>query len=552
MTAPRTLRTVPVAALLAFALLAAGCGGTDGPGAAKTDGTVGRENKGIIETTDKAKPGGKIVYGLLSETNGWNPGTNQWSSSGLEVTRAIFDTLSAFDEKSQIHPNLAAGFEHNADYTQWTIKLRPNVKLHNGKPVTADVVVRNQTYLKKSAITGGAYTYTKAFTAKDDLTVVVDLVEPWANYPMTLATQIGVVGDPDWMESNDSLHPIGTGPFSFDQWEIGSKLTVKKNADYWRKDADGVSYPYLDGIEFRPITDGASRSAALRAKDIDIMLTNSGAQITDFQKSDEFQILSDPQGESDETFIILNTQAPPFDDVDARRALAYATDKNAVVEIMTEGFNEPADGPWGPTSPWYTRTDYPQFDQAKARELVEKVKAKHGGTFSFALQGVATPEQQKGQQLLQQQWKEVGIDVELTTLEQTTMIITVVTGKYQAANWAQFGAQHPDLDGVWWSPELASAPPAFTLNFARLKDDEIGAAQKKGRAAADVQGQKDAVAVVQKRLAEDVPYVWLYHTKIGVISSPKLQNVANYTLPDGAKGLDLNEGAHPLFQISLR
>ncbi len=544
-----------VATLAVIAVLATGCHqlqAGDSASEGRTNGTLQRANQGLVESTGEASIGGKLVYGLTSETNGWNPGTNQWANSGLEVAQAIFDTLSAFDVNSQIQPNLAEAFDHNADYTQWKIRLRPGIQLHNGKPVTSETVVRNQTYLKQSGITGGAYTYVKGFSAQDELTVVVDLVEPWVTYPMSMATQVGVVADPDWLETKDNLHPIGTGPFVFDQWQVGNKLTVKRNANYWRRDAGGVAYPYLDSVEFRVITDFSSRSAALRANDVDIIQTTSGAQIQDFQASNDFQILSDPRGESDEQFVMLNTQAPPFDDIDARRALAYATDKQAVIDAMTNGFNEPADGPYAPSSTWYVDAGYPQFDQAKARDLVAQVKARHNGQFSFTLAGVATPELATGQQLLQQQWAAVGIDATISTQEQTAMIVQVVSGNYQAVNWQQFGAPAPTMEGAWWSPELATAPPSFSLNFSRIKDEQIGVAQKQERAATDDKVRHDAVALLQKRLAADVPFVWLFHQKIGVIASPRVVNVANYTLPDGDKGLDLDEGAHPLYQIYLR
>ena len=99
----------------------------------------------------------------------------------------------------------------------------------------------------------------------------------------------------------------------------------------------------------------------------------------------DYQIFSDPGGETPEQFIQLNTQAAPFDDVDARRALAYATNKSEVIDVMTEGYNQPADGPYAPDSPWFAETDYPQFDPAKATELATKVRAAHGGEFRFTL-----------------------------------------------------------------------------------------------------------------------------------------------------------------------
>jgi ABC-type transport system substrate-binding protein len=391
----------------------------------------------------------------------------------------------------------------------------------------------------------------KTIAEKGDLAVTVDLTEPWANFPILLASQVGVVGDPDWLESKDSLKPIGTGPFTFDTWEIGNKLTVKKNGTYWRKDKDGIAYPYLDTIEFRPMSDPDSRAKAFKAKDIDIMETYSGSQIADFRTQADAQVFSNPKGEIAEDFVLLNTQAPPFDDVDARRALAYATDKKTFIDLLNGGSTEAANGIFQPSSPWYADSGYPQYDPAKAKELVDKVKAKHG---SFTFEAMASPSQdgQRGQQILQQQWADVGIDVQLKTVEQATIIINVVTGNFQATNWLQFSAPDPVLDSLWIDPKLATKPPAFSLNFSRLQDEEMGAAYRKARASSDAQVRKQAFADVQKRMSDQIPFVFLFHQQVAVVASSRVQNIVNWTLPDGAKGIDIQEGAHPVYQLSLK
>ena len=538
--------------LLTISLLAGACGSsTSGSPSGPTEGTTGRDNTGIVETKAEEKPtlGGKLVYGLNAETNGWNPGTNQWGAAGLEVSRAIFDTLAAYDEHSQIHPFLAEAFEHDATYTNWTIKLRAGVLLHNGKTVDADVVRRNLAFLKSSPVTGGAFLYVKSISTKDPLSVAVELTEPWATFPILLASQVGVVGDADWIESKDSVKPIGTGPFSLQTWEIGNKLIAQKNPHYWRKDKDGIAYPYLDSIEFRPLPDQAARAAALKARDVDIIHTYSWQQITDFRADSDVQTYSNPAGEIPEDFILLNTQAPPFDDVDARRALAYATDRKAIVDLLGGDPTQLAGGIFQKESPWYVDSGYPDFDLAKAKELVDKVKAKHG---SFTFSSTAPPSQDRRQQILQQQWAAAGIDVKLETSEQATQIINVVTGNFQATNWLQFSAPDPSADSLWVDPTLATKPPAFSLNFSRITDPALGEAFRVARASADPTARKDAFATVQKRMSDQIPFVFLFHEQAAIVATNRVQNIVNWTLPDGTKGLDVQEGAHPLYQISLK
>ena len=137
--------------VVALGLLAAGCGTSE---QATSSIPQERSNEGVQESDETPIPGGKIAYGLAAETNGWNPSASQWASSGHEVARTIFDTLSAYDVDSKIQPNLAASFEPTADFTQWTITIRPGVTLHNGKPVTAETVKANQETLMASKLTG--------------------------------------------------------------------------------------------------------------------------------------------------------------------------------------------------------------------------------------------------------------------------------------------------------------------------------------------------------------------------------------------------------------
>jgi ABC-type transport system substrate-binding protein len=137
-------------------------------------------------------------------------------------------------------------------------------------------------------------------------------------------------------------------------------------------------------------------------------------------------------------------------------------------------------------------------------------------------------------------------------MEQAAGVIKVVTGNYQAALWAQFDAPNPALDTVWWDPRGDLKPPAFTLNMARNDDPEILSSILAALAAGDDASFKAAIGKIQQRLGADIPYVWLYHDVVAIIADKRVVNIANYTLPDGAKGLAIDQGAHPVAQIWMR
>jgi peptide/nickel transport system substrate-binding protein len=545
------VRAVMALTVAVGALAMGGCAADQGT----TETAATRDNAGLVSVQERPRTGGQLNYGLSAETNGWNPATNQWAGPGLTVARTFFDTLTAFDEELRIHPYLAESVTPNESFTEWRITLRPGITFHNGEPVTAEAVRRNQTYLRASSITGHAYTPVDSFTAVDDRTLVVRMNRPWATYPMSLATQIGVVAEPDWLESNDSLHPIGTGPFVFDRWTVDAELTVKKNPNYWQRDRDGVPYPYLDAVKFVVLGDSGARLGALEAGNVDVIQSAPLGRLADLQrraKAGELQVFAKTNAETSESFVMLNNRSALFRDVEARQALAYATDRQAVADTVTQGLNQPASGPFAPTSRWYAESGYPGYDPVRAKELVDRVKARNGGRFEFRLWGPPDPVLQQSLQLLQQQWAAVGIDARIQAIEQATMIVGVVTGGYDAVLWSQFDAPHPANDIVWWAPEIVKDPPAFTLNFARYADDATGAALQKLLATTDEAEIRRQLQVVQQRMGEQVPYVWLYHTQVTFIADDSVVNLVDYTLPDGAKGIDQMQGSHPLYQVWRR
>ncbi len=236
--AGRNLTIVGLATVALLAVVAGSCSSDPEPTAEPVDGATG-----VVEDQGLAQPGGDVVYALEAESDGWNPSNSKWGPAGRQVARTIFDTLTAYDADLIARPNLAESLTPSADYTSWTIVMRPDVVLHNGRPVTAQVVVENLEYLKESVLTASAFEPVESFAATGELELVVTMKRPWVNYPYALTTQIGVVADPDWLRSGDKTNPVGTGPFEFERWIPDNELVVTRNADYWRTDPEGAATP---------------------------------------------------------------------------------------------------------------------------------------------------------------------------------------------------------------------------------------------------------------------------------------------------------------------
>jgi peptide/nickel transport system substrate-binding protein len=369
----------------------------------------------------------------------------------------------------------------------------------------------------------------------------------WSTFPAFLTAQGGVVPAPKQLDDKTEgpKHPVGTGPFVFGSWTPDKSLTVTKNADYWYK-----GYPYLDSVEFRPIPDTGTRYSALQASDIDVMITSREdtiRKLLDDAKEGKLQVTRST-GDNDVNMVLMNVSAAPFDDLRVRQAMAYGIDRESLFEITQTDPSLDADSVYTKDSIWYSKTDYPTYDPTKAKELIDAYE-KEKGPLSFVFGGTNDPEVIKAQQAIAEQWKNIGVDVELQTFEQATFILNAVTGKYQIQVWRQFGAADPDVNYIWWNS--ANADGTLALNMARNKDPELDAALDAGRATTDVEARKKQYAIVQQRQAIDLPYIWLNHLRWTMGAENHVRGLESMPLPDGSTSSGLVSGVYAVTGVWL-
>lgn len=546
-TRPRWWAPVGVAVLLA--VLAIGCGGNQsGNDAAPGDtsealGSADTSPDIVKPTSGEPKRGGKLVFAVEAETDGWNPTTNRWANSGTQVALSIFDPLVALDKDLQPKPYLAESLTPNAAFTEWVVKLRPNVKFHNGQPLNAAALVKSVTALKASPLTGAAAKPIVKAEPVDDLSVKLTMDQPWAVFPSVLTAQAGVVPAPAMLDdaANGSRNPVGTGPFKFQDWTPDKSLSVTRNESYWRQ-----GLPYLDSVEFRPLPDSNSRYGSLQSGDVQVLISSQESTIQrmlDDAKDGKFQVVRSI-GNNDVTMVLFNTSAPPFDDLRARQGLAYAIDRKALSEVSGSDPSLSADSVFQPDSVWYApQPDYPKFDPAKAKQLIEAYEAEKG-PLKFTFGSTTDPQVLAPVQALAAQWNAAGAEVDIKTFDQTVFITNAVTGQYQAHIWRQFGSADPDPNYIWW--HSANAEGTLALNMARNKDPKIDAALQKGRGTTDVATRKQAYEEVAKQFTATVPYIWLNHLRWTAAADNRLRGIQGMPLPDGTQSAGLVGGVLPV------
>ena len=490
--------------------------------------------------TTTPRKGGSVTYATEAEINSFDPRQGAWDSTGLQYARTVFDPLFSQAEDGTVKPYLAQSIDHNADYTEWTIKLRPNITFHDGSPLDANTVKVNIDGLQKSPLTGPALFNLATTTAVDTLTVLVKTRNPWVPFPYYLTGQLGhVAALKQLADTSGKSQPIGTGPFMFKEWFPGDHFTAVRNPKYWQKDL-----PYLDSITYKPIADPQSRENSLKAGNIDMMHSSDNQNVFDLMKNSSFNQVNDINsviGEPDLWMVMLNTAVPPMDDLRVRQALAYAVDRQKVIDTIYNGLTKPADGPFPQGSPYYVANNYPGFDLNKAKALVADYTKDHG-PISFKYGTVNSPKYLETNTLIQSMWKAAGINCDIVQYEQSPYILNAILGSYQAYAWRQWSSPDPDANYVWWSSLTASPVGKQALNFARNKDQKIDIALETGRRSADPATRAAAYQTIQTQFVADMPYVFITKTIWIVASKKAINGWDTPLLPDGSKARQMASG----------
>jgi peptide/nickel transport system substrate-binding protein len=558
-----------VAVLAAAALLAAACGGGGGssagttgttqaaaPGSTGPAETVG--SSGAPATTEspaeQPKPCGSLIFGLEADTaSPWRPAEMVCATSCYQVAGTVYDLLTVTtDQHPGWAPYLADSVTPNADYTAWTIKVRPNVKFHDGTPLDGAAVVDNLMRAKNGFLTGTALADVTniAVNPTDPLAADVTIKRSWTEFPLYLAGQIGFMASPAWLkasDNNDALKakPVGTGPFVFVDYKPNEFFKAKRNPSYWNQ-----PYPYLDSIELRPIPDALNRRDALRSGAVNLLHTTNGEIISTYREKKDLKLEERTyKGATSYTLLHVTQTLPdgtssPLTDQRVRCALANAQDVPTILQTIDAGVDQQANGPFSPKQAGYlSDTGYPQKqDMDKAKQLIAAYKAEHPGQLGLSL---ATTQDQTNLTLaqFQKQWyEEAGVDnVTINQIDQGSYIVTALLGNFQVFQWRGHNGVDMDQQYIWWSSSTALPVGQFALNFGRIKDSVIDDALATNRGETDPAKKKELAETVNRRFAEQCYDLWGWWTTWALLAQPSVNWPAKRTLPDGTETSWTNE-----------
>src|SRR6266852_4714071 len=275
---------------------------------------------------------------------------------------AVFNTLVLFDQHvkqntlDSIVPDLATNWSWSEDGTELTFPLRRGVKWHDGKPFTATDVKCTWDTLRGVSTDKFRLNPRKAWyhnvediTVNGDYEVTFHLKRPQPYLIALLASGQSPVYPCHVPAAQMRQHPIGTGPFKFVEYKPNESIKLARNPDYWKP-----GRPYLDGIDYTIIANAATRNLAFLAGKLDLVWVTMPL-LKDI-KGQAPQAVCDVVMDNNSRDLIVNRAVPPFDNIELRRAMALSLDRQAFIDILTEGQGAvggsilpPPDGVWGMT-----------------------------------------------------------------------------------------------------------------------------------------------------------------------------------------------------------
>jgi peptide/nickel transport system substrate-binding protein len=493
-----------LALMLGLVLVAAACGGDDGTARGDDGGT----DDGAQETTTTEEPegtpvkGGELVFATESDVATLEPGKAAQPADKV-ITLGIFDPLTTYVD-GEVVPYLAESLEGSEDLTTWTMTLREGVTFHDGTPLNADAVVKHFQRMVDPAFgcpCAGSVGIIGSMDTPDGpegLTVVFTLTGPSVSFPDLLAGSSGYIESPTAVAelgAGFANAPVGTGPFKLTEFTPGERVVLEAYEGYWQTDENGIQLPYLDKLTIVPIPDSGQRVAALRTGDIDIFQTADSATVA---TAEEQGFAAQKISGSSSTILLLNNAKPPFNDVRARQALAYAINKDVINERVYDGVRVPSYSGFATDSPYYNPdAGTPQYDPERAKELVEEL-----GGLKFSLVCIPTPEADGILQLIKQMGEQVGMEIELQTQEQGAYVNRIFSkaGDYEAACFRSSHFIEPDAI----RPGLTTDDPG---NLVFYSNPEVDRLLEEARQTADFEERKEKYFRVQEITGEEVPLI---------------------------------------------
>ena len=437
----------------------------------------------------------------------------------------LYDGLIFPEADGTYSPGLAESWEVSADGLTYTFKLRQDVTFHNGEVFNADSVVYSwQTYSQPDVTYANEWTFAKSVEKVDDFTVKVSTEKPnalllarvagWAMIPPKAHAEMG--------KEKFAQSPIGTGPFVFKEWVKGDHFTVTANPNYWRK-----GYPKLAEVNFKFLTESATRVAAVQTGEVDIAPRLTADEAESLKGDDNIGVVNYPVDRV--YYVAFNNvttgKDTPIADVKVRQAIASAVDVQTIIDSIFSGAASRSVGFVAQGNLGFDNAAPVPFDAAKAKALLKEAGYENGFDIGMACPDAGYPQINEVCQAIQGYLKDVGINANLELKEAN-------------AYWdSESKKELPPIFVDSWSITINEAYGRLEgalgkdQTYANWYDEKIQTLLDQLLTTPDVDARAKLYGEMQSYMRETQPFVYLYFPQAFEGVTKRVQNYA----PRGAE-----------------
>ena len=521
----------PLAALLIImSLFVAACGGSS---PAQTEPTAAAPPPTTVAATavaaaPEASSKTRLVFAGNQEPASIDVVTMSGNVNEREVAAQIFETLVYIDQSQTIYPGLALSWDRSEDAKVWTFKLTQGVKWHDGREFTAQDVVDYFNYVRDNGTVGTGPGQIKPVLGSaevvDSSTVKLTLTASRPDFLIELADPglgIGNIANLQKLGPDAGFNPVGTGPFKFKEWVRGSEIALVRNPDWtWASPMFQMSGPAkIEELVFRFIPEAQTRMATLEAGEVDFVDLLPFQDVARVREDNRFAVTG---------FLLpgmpqmnyMHTELAPTNDINVRKAIIYATDKQGIIESVYFNMVEPAYGPISRAFPEYDPAleQMYSYDPEKAMQLLEEAGWKLGAD------GVRTKDGQRLEvtivenkswndwvYVLQANLQAVGFDAKVLTTQGPSNTEAIVSGKYQVPAMGDVFAAASQMTRDWSMEGYGTFPSGHFLKGA--EGEKLEAMLKAVETELDPAKRKQMFSDIQTYIMENalmVPIFELY------------------------------------------
>lgn len=422
----------------------------------------------------------------------------------------IFSSLVERDDRMDLHGDLAESWESPSPLT-YIFHLRPGVHFHDGRALTSSDVKATFDFMLDPANRSpkrGAFRMLASIEAPDNATVIFHLKEPDASFVWGISRPaVGIV--PANADADFSHQPIGSGPFRFVSQAQDDEVIVAAYPDYFR------GAPQTSRLRIRVVPDAIVRALELRKGSADLEISSLSSDMVPVLARQPALAVTHGPG-TNVNYLGFNLEDPLLARREVRQALAYATDRETLIRYLLHGQARSATGILPPNH-WAYEPNVTQYtlDTARADTLLDAVglpRKQNGIRAHFTLKTSTDEQARLIGAALQEQWRHVGIELELRPLEFATLLSDSVKGNFQLNLLRWVGANNdPDVFEFVFSSKRF---PPDGANRGHYRNARIDALTDQIRTEMDREKRKALCSEAQKILAEDLPILPLWFVDV--------------------------------------